>query len=76
VREREITQLIARGVGTAEIAARLHLSRHTVRDYVKAVFAKVGVSSRGELVATLFGEHYAPVHFDPARLHYVESSPR
>jgi hypothetical protein len=31
---------------------------------VKAIFEKVGVSSRGELVATLFAEHYAPAHFD------------
>jgi DNA-binding CsgD family transcriptional regulator len=64
-REREISRLIARGVGTAEIAGRLHLSVHTVRDHVKAIFEKVGVSSRGELVAKLFAEHYAPVHFAP-----------
>jgi hypothetical protein len=31
---------------------------------VKAVFDKVGVSSRGELVAKLFAEHYAPLHLD------------
>ncbi|HEY1238451.1 MAG TPA: helix-turn-helix transcriptional regulator [Solirubrobacterales bacterium] len=62
-REREITVLIARGIGTAEIAERLFLSAHTVRDHVKAIFEKVGVSSRGELVARLFAEHYAPVHF-------------
>jgi hypothetical protein len=30
-----------------------------VRDYLKAVFEKLGVSSRGELVARLYGEHYA-----------------
>jgi DNA-binding CsgD family transcriptional regulator len=66
-RERQITELIAQGAGTADIAARLHLSSHTVRDYVKAVFDKVGVSSRGELVAKLFAEHYAPLHLDPAR---------
>jgi DNA-binding CsgD family transcriptional regulator len=63
-REQEITRLIAQGLGTAAIAGRLHLSTHTVRDHVKAIFEKVGVSSRGELVATLFAEHYAPTHFD------------
>jgi DNA-binding CsgD family transcriptional regulator len=63
LRERQIAQLIARGTGTAEIAGRLHLSPHTVRDYVKALFEKVGVSSRGELVARLFAEHVAPIHF-------------
>ncbi|HEX4867163.1 MAG TPA: LuxR C-terminal-related transcriptional regulator [Acidimicrobiales bacterium] len=42
---------------TAETAAALFLSPHTVRDHVKTVFEKVGVSSRNELVARLFGEH-------------------
>lgn len=55
-REQEIAQLIARGAGTAEIAAALFLSTHTVRDHVKSVLQKVGVCSRGELVATLYTE--------------------
>jgi DNA-binding CsgD family transcriptional regulator len=59
-REQEVTSLIARGAGTDEIAASLFLSPHTVRDHVKAVFGKVGVSTRGELIAKLFAEHYAP----------------
>ena len=57
-REQEITRLIARGVGTAEIAATLFVSPHTVRDYIKTIFEKVGVSSRGELTAKFFAEHY------------------
>jgi DNA-binding CsgD family transcriptional regulator len=62
-RERQVTHMIARGLSTADIAERLCLSPHTVRDYVKSVFGKVGVSSRGELVARLFAEHYAePLH--------------
>ena len=52
-REREIAELLVSGRGTEEIAAQLHISRHTLRDYVKAIFAKVGVSSRPELTATL-----------------------
>ena len=62
-RELEVTRAIARGLGTDEIGAELHLSPHTVRDHVKATFEKVGVSSRGELVHRVFAEHYAaPSH--------------
>jgi hypothetical protein len=38
----------------------LWLSRHTVRDHVKAIFAKVGVTSRPELTAKLFAEQFLP----------------
>ena len=31
-----------------------------MRDHLKAIFAKVDVTSRGELSAKLFAEHYAP----------------
>lgn len=61
-REQEIVHLLARGAGTAEIADELFLSKHTVRDHVKAIFAKAGVTSRGELVAKLFAEFYEPTH--------------
>jgi hypothetical protein len=33
--------------------------------HVKAIFAKVGLSSRSELVARLFAEYYEPVHLEP-----------
>ena len=42
------------GDSTSEIAAALFLSPHTVRDHIKTVFEKVGVSSRAELVAKLY----------------------
>ena len=62
-RELDVTRAIARGLTTNEIAAELYLSPHTVRDHVKAIFEKVGVSSRGELVHRVFAEHYAaPTH--------------
>jgi DNA-binding NarL/FixJ family response regulator len=56
-REVEIVLLLARGLATKDIAAELSLSSHTVRDHVKAIFDKAGVSSRGQLVAGLFSEH-------------------
>jgi DNA-binding CsgD family transcriptional regulator len=61
-REQQITRLIARGASTSDITDELFLSPHTVRDYIKAIFSKVDVSSRGELVAKLFAEYYEPVH--------------
>ena len=62
-RERDVLRAIARGSSTPDIAAELFLSAHTVRDYIKSIFEKVGVSSRGELVAKLFAEHYSePLH--------------
>lgn len=64
-REQQVTSLVARGLSTNEIAAQLSLSAHTVRDYLKQVFEKVGVTTRGELVAKIFAEHYtAPLHAD------------
>lgn len=50
-REREVAELLIRGLATDEVAQRLTISRHTVRDHVKAIFAKAGVSSRPELTA-------------------------
>lgn len=62
-RELDVTRLVARGLKTREIAEQLFLSPHTVRDHLKAVFEKVGVNSRGELVAKIFAEHYyGPLH--------------
>jgi DNA-binding NarL/FixJ family response regulator len=58
-REQQISCLLGHGPTTTEIAQRLYLSPHTVRDYIKSIFDKVGVSSRGELVARIFADHYA-----------------
>jgi DNA-binding CsgD family transcriptional regulator len=59
-REREVTRLLVSGLSTPEIAATLCISPHTLRDHVKAIFSKLGVSSRPELTAMLFYAHFAP----------------
>jgi DNA-binding CsgD family transcriptional regulator len=50
-REQEVTRLLWKGLDTGAIAAQLHISRYTLRDHVKAIFGKLGVSSRAELMA-------------------------
>jgi DNA-binding CsgD family transcriptional regulator len=62
-REREIAQLLTRGATNDEIARALWISRHTVKDHVKAIYAKLEVASRAELSAKLFHERIAP-HLD------------
>jgi DNA-binding NarL/FixJ family response regulator len=50
-REVEVLQLLAAGLGNKVAAARLGISEHTVKTHVAALYAKLGVSSRGEAVA-------------------------
>jgi DNA-binding CsgD family transcriptional regulator len=59
-RERQVTELVARGHSTGEIAAALHVSAYTVQDHLKSVFEKFGASSRGDVIARLFFDHHAP----------------
>jgi DNA-binding NarL/FixJ family response regulator len=50
-REREVLDLVARGMTNAEIARRLVVSDKTVRNHVSNVFAKLHVGDRAEAVA-------------------------
>jgi DNA-binding CsgD family transcriptional regulator len=49
-RERQVLELIARGMSNDGIAAELYLSPHTVLGYRKSLFAKLGAHSKVEAV--------------------------
>jgi DNA-binding NarL/FixJ family response regulator len=48
-REAEVVHLLADGLSTREISQKLALSEHTIRNYLSAIYDKLGVSSRVEL---------------------------
>jgi DNA-binding NarL/FixJ family response regulator len=48
-REDEVVELVAEGLTNRDISQHLHLSEHTVRNYLFRIFNKVGTSNRLEL---------------------------
>jgi DNA-binding CsgD family transcriptional regulator len=64
-REREVARLVIDGLSTEDLAAALFISVHTVRDHLKTMFGKVGVSRRHDLAATLTGRSPGPGPYRP-----------
>jgi len=52
-RQKEIALLSARGLPNAEIAYRLHITPNTLKDYFKAIYARLEINSHQQLVARL-----------------------
>ena len=48
-REAEVVHLMADGLSTRDISQKLALTEHTIRNYLSAIYDKLGVSSRVEL---------------------------
>lgn len=52
-REREVAQLVARGLSNREVAARLYLSERTVDNHVRHILDKLGFDSRVQVAGWL-----------------------
>lgn len=52
-RELQIAELVAQGFTNAEIAQRLWITQNSVKQALKRMFRKLGVSARAEMVAKL-----------------------
>ena len=63
-REREVAELVARGLSNPEISRQLYLSRHTVESHLKSISAKLGVQGRAKVISSI-RDHNIPELGDP-----------
>ncbi|HZD69224.1 MAG TPA: helix-turn-helix transcriptional regulator [Actinomycetes bacterium] len=54
-REQDVLERVLSGASTAQTARTLAISSHTVGDYLKTIFDRVGVRSQRELIAHFLG---------------------
>lgn len=64
-REQDVVACLAEGLSNREVARRLKLSEHTVKNYLLHIFDKLGVSSRVEVVLYASGQRILAKNPDP-----------
>ena len=55
-----VSRLVHRGLGVEDYWRAVSDALAGVQDHLKSIFSKTGTGSRGDLVARLFFDHYAP----------------
>jgi two-component system nitrate/nitrite response regulator NarL len=55
-REEDVVRLVTEGLKNREIAQKLGVAEHTIRNYLCRIFEKLGVSTRVELMRQAFSE--------------------
>ena len=55
-REEDVVRLVADGLKNLEIAKRLNVAEHSIRNYLYRIFDKLGVSTRVELILYAFNQ--------------------
>jgi DNA-binding NarL/FixJ family response regulator len=55
-REEDVVRLVADGLKNGEVAQRLNVAEHTVRNYLYRIFDKLGVSNRVELILYAYNQ--------------------
>jgi two-component system nitrate/nitrite response regulator NarL len=59
-RQREVLQLLSLGMDNDQIAAKLYISRNTVKFHVRTIYGRLGVHNRVEAARVLAGAGAAP----------------
>lgn len=74
-RQREVALLLSQGFTPTNIAARLGLSVETTRTHVKAIYKKIGISSRIELTRVALGVELPGPRRTPGSREELPTSP-
>lgn len=79
-REEDVLSCVVDGLKNREIAAHLHLSEHTIKNYMFRIFDKLGVSSRVEMILYALSQRTATFDasssYELVRDNVAESGPR
>ncbi|MFC4768035.1 LuxR C-terminal-related transcriptional regulator [Effusibacillus consociatus] len=57
-REQEVLHLVVQGLSNREIAEKLYISEHTVKNHMSNMFQKLGVSDRTQVIAMVYQSGY------------------